>query len=311
MFTRGHHFTGVIKTAHGRYPKQWLDDFLEPHPGGTSIVLTAQVNSVSPIAIGYKYNRKKAICFVATHGAGSTSNDPKRPYKARFRDGHGNAAQRDVPRPALVSTYFENSNSVDCHNKLRQHDLALEKTWPTLDPYFRLLTTLLGMVVTDAHLALRRHTADPTLLTLTMRDFVNLLAQELVTNDLPDDRTSGATSDPRPRATRARSAAPAACEASSSSNDEQHELVRVPTNEHSQGKNRTTQRNCIWCYRFDLAKKQRKTSWQCCRPGCHDAALCHPDTGRNCFEMHVTRGIPNLHGVCPRSRSHTPPPATA
>jgi hypothetical protein len=39
---------------------------------------------------------------------------------------------------------------VDCHNQARQHDLGLEESWVMTDCYFRLVTTLIGISVTDA-----------------------------------------------------------------------------------------------------------------------------------------------------------------
>jgi len=50
----------------------------------------------------------------------------------------------------MISDFFRDSNIVDCHNQGRQHDLALEETWVTTDCYFRLVTTLIGISVTDA-----------------------------------------------------------------------------------------------------------------------------------------------------------------
>ena len=45
--------------------------------------------------------------------------------------------------------YFKYSNYVDVHNQARQFDLALENKWLTMNPYFRLYTTMLGMIVTN------------------------------------------------------------------------------------------------------------------------------------------------------------------
>ncbi len=38
---------------------------------------------------------------------------------------------------------------IDKHNQARQFELHLEKCWVTLDPYFRLCTTIIGMTVAD------------------------------------------------------------------------------------------------------------------------------------------------------------------
>ena len=46
---------------------------------------------------------------------------------------------------------------MDLHNQARQSELRLEKHWVTQTGYFRLLTTLFGMVVTDCWKAYRHH----------------------------------------------------------------------------------------------------------------------------------------------------------
>ena len=65
-------------------------------------------------------------------------------------DSFGNLRSRQVERPAAISDFFRDSNIVDSHNQARQHDLGLEETWVTTDCYFRLVTTLMGLSVTDA-----------------------------------------------------------------------------------------------------------------------------------------------------------------
>jgi hypothetical protein len=39
---------------------------------------------------------------------------------------------------------------IDCHNQTCQHDLGLEESWVMTACYFRLVTTLIGLSVTDA-----------------------------------------------------------------------------------------------------------------------------------------------------------------
>jgi hypothetical protein len=59
----------------------------------------------------------------------STKPDPNRPYVAKFPDKFGNLCCRKIPRPAVISTYFENSYDIDSLNHMRQHELGLEKKW--------------------------------------------------------------------------------------------------------------------------------------------------------------------------------------
>mmetsp|Transcript_6315 Transcript_6315/g.13830 ORF Transcript_6315/g.13830 Transcript_6315/m.13830 type:complete len:115 (-) Transcript_6315:133-477(-) len=67
-----------------------------------------------------------------------------------------------VERPTLVSQYFKDSPKVDNHNQTRQHELALEEEWQTQDCWFRLLTTLFGICVTDTKKAAEAHLLDDT-----------------------------------------------------------------------------------------------------------------------------------------------------
>ena len=69
---------------------------MEDWPGGTSIVLKGTTPSgVDLVAIGYKYNSRTILCFVATENAGSTL--PGTPYKARFADPLNNICTCLVP----------------------------------------------------------------------------------------------------------------------------------------------------------------------------------------------------------------------
>ena len=146
----GHHGIFIVKTAHSRSPKKFLEETMADMPGGTWIVLEgrAEKEGVDLVSLGYKYNCKKVLTFVFTKGAGKTS--PGKPYQARFPDIYGNVCVRHVARPQVVSCFFEYSNKIDLHNQARQYEVALEKKWVTQDPYFRLYTSILGMTVVDA-----------------------------------------------------------------------------------------------------------------------------------------------------------------
>ena len=63
----------------------------------------------------------------------------------------------------------------DLHNQARQFHLALEKKWVAQNGYFRLYTTMLGVVVVDTWKAFKIGEADP----LSVREFSDILAKEL------------------------------------------------------------------------------------------------------------------------------------
>ena len=147
-----------IKTNHGLYPKDFIEEHLKDAPGGTHIVLKGShpTNEHELIAIGYRYNSKVTLSFVITTNAGSTLKGT--PYEMKFTDSHGNVHVRLVDRPSVISQFFESSNCVDKHNQARQYELALEKKWDTRDPYFRLATTLVGINVVDSWKLAFHHT---------------------------------------------------------------------------------------------------------------------------------------------------------
>lgn len=79
---------------------------------------------------------------------------------AKWPDEHGNIRQRLVTRPEIVGEYFGVSNNIDTHNQLRQNELGLEQLWMTQDPWFRFVTTIVGMTVTDSYQLARYSASD-------------------------------------------------------------------------------------------------------------------------------------------------------
>ena len=70
---------------------------------------------VELLAIGYNYNKRKVVCFLATKGAGHT--EPGTPYEARWKDVNCNTHSREVNCPEVVAKYFEFNHKVDVHNQ--------------------------------------------------------------------------------------------------------------------------------------------------------------------------------------------------
>ena len=175
-------FIGVIKTSHAGYCKKYLEEKMKEWPAGSHLVLESTVNDVELLAIGYKYNKRKVACFIATKGAGHT--EAGKPYEAKWKDENGNTRSRDVFRPEVIAKYFVRSNGIDVHNQTRQGDLRLEKHWVTNDGFFRIATTLFGLTVTDAwkgytfHLsANHRHKKQGIL------EFASVLCRDLLENN--------------------------------------------------------------------------------------------------------------------------------
>ena len=86
-----HEVIAAVKTNSAWFPKQEIENMMEEWPSGSHVVLTctAPETNVELVAIGYKYNARKALCFIMTKNAAST-HPGARPYVARFPDEHGN-----------------------------------------------------------------------------------------------------------------------------------------------------------------------------------------------------------------------------
>jgi hypothetical protein len=61
-------------------------------------------------------------------------------------DDHGNVSVCLVEHPDIISKFFLDSNTIDKTQPIMTFDLTLEMTRFTQDPYFCLVTTLLGII---------------------------------------------------------------------------------------------------------------------------------------------------------------------
>ncbi len=264
---RGVNFIGVIKTAHALFPKDYIQQLLGPLPAASRIVLKAAVEGEDLYAVGYKYNRKKVLFFVCTAGVADLHDGV--PYMQRWADENGNLCTRDVPRPAVISRYFKDSPKVDNHNQARQHDLALEEIWLTQDCWFRLHTTMHGILATDCWKLVRYHlTNNHDMKAISVNDFCDILAKRLIDNNLNNGVTATTRSNlKRPR----RAETPEVCD---------HKPVPLP---RKNGK--TKQLRCRWCSVFQNIYTSF-TSFKCldCNVGLCVASN-RPGT-RDCFDLH-------------------------
>jgi len=216
------------------------------------------------------------LFFVSTCGV----TTPGEPYVAKFQDGNGNLAQRDIPRPALISNYFAHCNVIDVHNQQRQGELGLESKWETNNCWFRLITTIVGMVVTDTWLALRcagvlkRHD--------TVKTAVSLIVQQMIDNAgrvTPDKEEEEEEQGEGEGGEMQRELSGLLAE--SQAEISKHKLGRL-----SEMTGRRTQRKCVYCARW--MHEDIKTAYYCVE--C-DAPLCHGGEGQ-CFLHHISHGIP-------------------
>jgi hypothetical protein len=178
---QGHSYFGALKTSTKCTPFQELIDKMATFPSGSDLVMECKTpKGHDLICIGYKYSARKVLVFLGTKNSGST--EPGEPYIARFPDANGNVAQRAVPRPDVVSRYFNDSNVIDSHNQARQFELALEKQWITQYCWFRVATTLLGMTVTDCWRAYKHAMPKKRDKEMAIKEFTDRMAYDCIHN---------------------------------------------------------------------------------------------------------------------------------
>ena len=103
---------------------------------------------------------------------------------------NNNTWTHNIPCPDVISKYFGSSNIVDLFNQSQQFDLKLEKHCVTEAGYFRLVTSLFGIVVTDCwkaylwHLAPQHHHQG-----IEIVAFARLLTRDLFQNEFSNEKT--------------------------------------------------------------------------------------------------------------------------
>ena len=242
----GHHAVMMIKSSHSRTPKKWLESTMLDMPGGTWIVLEGRgaKGDVPLVCIGYKYNKKKTLVFLTTKGAGSTEKGD--PYEARSPDKYRNLCVRHVSRPQEISLYFKYSNIVDVHNHSRQSDLSFEKKWITEYCYFRIYTTMLGIILTDTWILFKdRHCKG--FRKISISEIADGLAKELL------DQVKEATSLPLTNKSNTEGVETES-EISQLSTQVSTTKELMHTMEFLKGR---TQVRCIWCSCVNLIEKKQ------------------------------------------------------
>jgi hypothetical protein len=122
--TWNNHYVGVLKNGHARYPKDYIKHVLDGKAAGTQVALTATVDGVELLAVGWKQTRESDLYFIMTRGVCSTRPDPSKPHVKRWVDSNGNATNREIPQSQMASLYFEGNNVIDVHNQHRQGTLS-------------------------------------------------------------------------------------------------------------------------------------------------------------------------------------------
>jgi hypothetical protein len=272
-----------IKNAFAGYPKEELEEQLRGMPGGSHLEMRATVDGISLIAVGSKYNSKKTCFHLAVDGAAPTTDGV--PYVTQWPDENRNVLTRNVSRPALVSRYFLKFNKVDISDQLRQHELGLERKWVGKGDKagkFRIMSTIFGVSAVDTMLAVKCHSHEGNpVRDLTTKEFVELLAEEMVDNEL-DGRKSRPVSKKRSRSQSGGLELPPEEETWG------HKLKPIGRISDTRAlklgeKDAAVQLHCTVC--------KKKSSTYCARVECNGAVVCN-SVKRDCLQKHCSGETP-------------------
>ena len=174
---RGLHFVGLVKTAHRMFPKKFLDN-VDIQQRGDFVAATATGDDTPVIA--HCWNDRKRKHLVSTCGT-TLDAEPHRKKRYHVADnGEIELTYREVKHQQVVELYFGGAPAIDIHNHNRQGGLALEMVWGTQTWWHRVLATMLGIIETNAFLAMRLF--KPTASEMSHHEFVRKLAKALINN---------------------------------------------------------------------------------------------------------------------------------
>ena len=117
---KGVDYCGPANMSHKGFCLATFENLMKDWPGGSYLVMkiTPRVpGSIPLLAIGYKYNSRKVLGFIATEGAGSTA--PGDPCLSRFSDIYSNVSVCPVFCPHMVGRYFNACNAIDNQNRMQ------------------------------------------------------------------------------------------------------------------------------------------------------------------------------------------------
>ena len=187
----------------------------------------------------------------------------------------------DVSRPSNAYNYLTASASIDIHNHFRTGSVGLEDVWNTKCPHIRQAAGVFGFLFTNSYLAYKF---------LVNKD--RSVTHHLFKVDLANALINFKEDIIRPirRSLEPLVAAPAPVHVL--------KVLEKPTVDKN-GKEREFkryQKYCFYC-QHDPTKPPviQKTSYYC--KACVGLngelyPLCSPDTGRDCFQLHIVHGLP-------------------
>ena len=113
MAAAGVDYCGPEKMSHKGICLDMLEKLMKDWPGGSYLVFKSTpifLGERPLLAIGYKYNSRKVLGFIATGGAGST--EPGDLYLSLSPEIYSNVYVCPIVRPHLLGRYFNDCNDL-------------------------------------------------------------------------------------------------------------------------------------------------------------------------------------------------------
>lgn len=282
----GLYFTGVVKSCYAGYPLCLKDCYLEGQGYWKSITTTTPKGTELQACTWSDRNRHYFISTCSTCCPGEDHIRCRWVNSSKSTDEGVMKTEKRISIPQLAAEYFEYNDMVDRHNRRRQADLNLEKKFEVKEWVFRVISSIIGVIVTNAYLyykGSRSYHGKP----LPMKAFINRLAGEMVTNTFDGPVASRVKRDAKIE--KEAKAAPVP-----SYNCKEVKKLPKPTKNTkkvSSGKAKTLRAGRIVCVICKIGTK--KTPWMCdtC-PLDHKMKGTHVHPGK-CFDTHLR----NVHGV--------------
>ena len=142
----------IVKENISMFPKEALTAVMVSrypvHSEGHWVVMDTTISGVNLIAMVYQWSSKGASYFIMSTGDTSPS---KEGYSSHFADEFGNPTSKWLNRPIAAGDYYKVCPAIDEFNRQRQHELHVESTIKTHNPFFKLHLFIIGTAVVDLH----------------------------------------------------------------------------------------------------------------------------------------------------------------
>ena len=151
----GHEFVGPVKRSHKKFSKNQLEVLVKEWLGGASFALEGVTPPSAPgearlqlLAIRCKHESRKVLSFVSTKEASPTTNGIT--CQAKWTNERRNARACPVECPEVISCCFQHLDVVNSHDHAQPALLGPQKKRATLNCWFRLDCTFIGVAPTDS-----------------------------------------------------------------------------------------------------------------------------------------------------------------